>query len=271
MTPRELFDRDGFYVARALFSDAETTELRDHVMHLRATTTEFFESGAFDPESPNSLRRYPRMMQPHRRDPVSRDYLLEPRIERTMLDILGASPAAVQTMIYFKPPGAKGQALHQDQRYLNVAPGTCVAAWTALDRCDAENGCLQVVPGSHKVGVLCPVAADKTRSFTEETVPVPEGMDVVDVVMEPGDCLFFHGNLVHGSEPNRTADRFRRIIVGHYAVAEAARISHWYPEALRFDGSRVELEHVPEGGPCGEYADGEFRETSTVHAALAAH
>jgi ectoine hydroxylase-related dioxygenase (phytanoyl-CoA dioxygenase family) len=60
----------------------------------------------------------------------------------TLLD--GVEPFAVQTMLYFKPPGARGQAVHQDQYYLRVDPGTRIAAWQALDRCDEENGCLEV-------------------------------------------------------------------------------------------------------------------------------
>lgn len=270
MTPHDTYENDGFYLAKGLFSSEEVARLRDHAMALHATG-DYVEPGAFDPLSDDPLKRFPRLMQPHRGDETCRNYLLEPRIGETMREILGEEPVGVQTMIYYKPAGSRGQALHQDQRYLHVQPGTCVAAWLALDRCDEENGCLRVVPGSHRVGVLCPVKSDGSRSFTSETVEVPEGMSVVDVVMEPGDVLFFHGNLVHGSEPNRSADRFRRIIVGHYATADATQISRWYPDALRFDGSSATLDLVESGGKCGEWRNGEFRETSTISAALAAH
>ena len=40
--------------------------------------------------------------------------------------LLGREPYAAQTMFYFKPPGARGQALHQDQTPLRVQPGTCL-------------------------------------------------------------------------------------------------------------------------------------------------
>ena len=48
----------------------------------------------------------------------------------------------------FKPPGARGQAFHQDNYYLLVQPYTCVAAWLAVDRSWPENGGLQVCPGT---------------------------------------------------------------------------------------------------------------------------
>ncbi|HRJ41757.1 MAG: phytanoyl-CoA dioxygenase family protein [Caldilineaceae bacterium] len=57
-----------------------------------------------------------------------------------MTALLGAEPYAVQTMFYFKPAGARGQALHQDQYYLRAQLGTCMAAWMAVDDCDEENG-----------------------------------------------------------------------------------------------------------------------------------
>ena len=89
-------------------------------------------------------------------------------------------PVAVQSMFYFKPPGARGQALHQDNFYLRVKPGTCMAAWLPLDDCDEDNGCLQVVPGSQNWSVLCTVPADTTQSFTDVTVPLPVPARVTD-------------------------------------------------------------------------------------------
>ena len=82
--------------------------------------------------------------------------------------------------------GARGQALHQDQAYLRVQPGTCMAAWLALDRCDEENGCMQVVPRTHDIPVLCTEDADVEESFTNVTVPLAEGMRPVPVIMEFG-------------------------------------------------------------------------------------
>ncbi len=79
-------------------------------------------------------------------------------------------------------PSGSGQALHQDQYYLHVRPGTCMAAWLALDPCDEENGCLRVVPGSHTLPVLCAERADTQVSFTDVTVP---GLITVAVAWRP--------------------------------------------------------------------------------------
>jgi len=168
---------------------------------------------------------------------------------------LDAEPYAVQTMLYFKPPGARGQALHQDQYYLRVQPGTCMAAWMALDRCDEENGCMQVVPGSHLFPLLCTIEADTQQSFTDVTVPIPEGMPVAPVLMEAGDVFFFNGQLIHGSFPNQSQDRFRRSLIGHYIVGEAEKVSQYYHPVMRMDGSPVELGVSEQGSTCGVWVE----------------
>jgi ectoine hydroxylase-related dioxygenase (phytanoyl-CoA dioxygenase family) len=159
-------------------------------------------------------------------------------------------------MLYFKPPSARGQALHQDNFYLKVEPGTCIAAWVALDRADRENGGLEVVPGTHRMDIFCPEEADTSVSFTRDYVPVPDGLEAEPVDLEPGDVLFFNGQLVHGSQPNRTADRFRRSFICHYVGRSSERMSEWYRPILDFSGNEVVMEANTGGGPCGTEAAG---------------
>jgi len=158
-------------------------------------------------------------------------------------------------MLYFKPPGARGQALHQDNFYLRAQPGTCMAAWMALDRCDEANGCMQVVPGSHTWPLLCSEKADTSVSFTDVTVPLPPDQQVDPIEMEPGDVLFFNGSVVHGSFPNTTTDRFRRALIGHYIEGSAEQVSQFYHPALRMDGTLLELETSHGGGSCGVWVE----------------
>ena len=72
-------------------------------------------------------------MHPHRINGLARA-LLDPRPATSWKRCSGEEPLAAQSMFYFKPPGARGQALHQDNFYLRVKPGTCVAAWIACRR-----------------------------------------------------------------------------------------------------------------------------------------
>ncbi len=247
------FARDGYALSPQMFSSDEVTTLNNHFMALNDARRDQGDTAGLADLDP--LRRYPRMLQMHRWDTRSLQFLLDARIGAAMEQILGRLPYAVQTMIYFKPPTARGQALHQDQYYLRVEPGTCVAAWLALDDCDEENGCLQVVPGSHQLPVLCTVPADPAQSFTDVTVPLPEGMHAQPVRMHAGDVLFFNGQLIHGSYPNSSTQRFRRSLIGHYVVGEAEKVYKWYHPALQFDGSTMTLGESQDGSECGVWVE----------------
>lgn len=249
------YQQEGYVVVPGLFSLEETAQYRDHFMALRAKGGYPGDFSGVNAEDGDPLKKFPRMIHMHRWDEVSLEWMIDARLREWLTALMGMEPFAVQTMLYFKPAGARGQALHQDQFYLKVRPGTCAAAWMALDRCDEENGCLQAVPGSHRLPVLCTERADTAQSFTEVEAPLPEGMRPVPVIMEPGDVLFFEGHVVHGSLPNRSADRFRRALIGHYIAGEAEQVAKFYHPALRMDGSEVALRISEGGGPCGIWVE----------------
>jgi hypothetical protein len=246
---------DGYVVKPGLFSKPECDEIIAHFMKLREAGKYEGDFDGVDLTSNDPLKKYPRMIHMHRWDEFSMKWMIDSRINECLTGITGRSPYAVQTMLYFKPGGARGQALHQDQFYLKVQPGTSLAAWLALDVCDEATGCIRVVPGSHKLPLLCTTKADTTQSFTDVTVPVPADLPVVPVLMQPGNMLFFNGELIHGSLPNTTKDRFRRALIGHYISGEAEQVAHWYHPAYRMDGSVIGLGSSPDGGPCGVWVD----------------
>jgi hypothetical protein len=252
------FEQDGFLVKRGLFGPAEIAEILDSFMQLAEGPA---VSGLFEPvrsaDENDPLKRYPRVMQPHRRTDLpigelSMRYMLDARIGSILAALFGEEPAASQTMFYYKPAGARGQALHQDNFYLRVAPGTCMAAWVAVDDTDEENGTLMVVPGSHRMDVVCPEQADRTQSFSAEYVPVPDGLEQVPVLLKAGDTLFFNGSLIHGSYPNVSRDRFRRSFICHYLPKASTEVGQWYHPIYDFDGDVVDdIANATGAGPCG--------------------
>ncbi len=247
------FHDDGYLIVPGLLAPDEVRTLLETFMALHARGP---IPGCFNPKPPaeaggDVLKLYPRMMHPHRVDGTVRRYLLDARLAAILTALFGEEPLAAQSMFYFKPAGARGQALHQDNFYLKVEPGTCIAAWLALDPADRENGGLEVVPGTHAMDIFCPEEADSTLSFTRDYVPVPPGLAAVPVDLAPGDVLFFNGSLVHGSGPNRSADRFRRSFIGHYIGRSSERLSTWYRPILTMRGEEVEVAANTDGGPCG--------------------
>lgn len=268
----EQYGRDGFTIVPGLFSLDETERLRDHFMELRAKGEYPGDFGGVDPSSSDPLKRFPRMIHMHRWDKISMDWIIDSRLNEVMTALEGTEPYAVQTMLYFKPAGARGQALHQDQFYLRAKPGTCIAAWMALDDCDEENGCMRLVPGSHRWPLLCTEMADTTQSFTDVTVPIPTGTPVTAAVMKAGDVLFFHGQTIHGSYPNESSTRFRRALIGHYLTGDVEQVAAYYHPILRMDGTEVELGVSDHGGPCGVWTEArEIRMVEPEEGAAALH
>ena len=251
------WDANGFHVARGLFGSDEVRPVADRFDALARRGQPIQDHWEPSLDSPDILGRYPRVMQPHEFDPDSMALFLDPRVRRVLQQLLGEDVVGCQTMFYFKPPGARGQAFHQDNYYLLVQPATCVAGWLAVDRSHPGNGGLQVCPGTHRMDLECPEHADLDTSFVDDFVAPPPGHEPVGLELDPGDMLFFTGSVVHGSEPNRTAQEWRRSFISHYMPVSATHIGRWYlPHLYDFDGRHVSRSSTVWGGPCGEEEEG---------------
>jgi ectoine hydroxylase-related dioxygenase (phytanoyl-CoA dioxygenase family) len=125
----------------------------------------------------------------------------------------------MQSMLFVKPPGFPGQAWHQDERFIPTRDRSLIGAWIALDDATDANGCLRVVPGSHRRGLIYPFRAHgKPDEFdpTEESYGF-DGDEVI-VEVEAGSVVFFNGYMLHRSMRNRS-DGYRRALVNHYCSA----------------------------------------------------
>lgn len=114
--------------------------------------------------------------------------------------------------------------LHQDLYYFPFRPeNKIICAWTALETINRQNGCLVVVPGSHKGGFLnhdYPQWEGGVNSmyYGLQDIDISK-LNMVHLEMEKGDTVFFHPLLIHGSGANRT-NGFRKAISCHYAASE---------------------------------------------------
>jgi ectoine hydroxylase-related dioxygenase (phytanoyl-CoA dioxygenase family) len=196
-------------------------------------------------------------MHPHRYSDRARDWLLNPGVMDVLAALLGSEACAAQSMYYYKPPGARGQGMHQDNFYLLASPATCMAAWTPVDDATEANGCLWVVPGSHRHDIHCPDDKKQQRTWRNygdsHIHPFPRDQKPIPVPVKRGETLFFGGNLIHGSGPNRTKDRFRRTFIGHYCSEATDSIAEFYHPILDRHGNTVSNVSVHAGGgPCGD-------------------
>jgi ectoine hydroxylase-related dioxygenase (phytanoyl-CoA dioxygenase family) len=254
----ETYLRDGYLIVRGLWTQQEVDDLKaqaDALDQAGKAIPGYWEpapdsGGVIDP-----LKRHPRMLHIHRYVPLAKRMMLDPRIGAVLRGLLNDEPIACQSMVYFKPPGSRGQALHQDNFYLMVKPGSCMAAWTALDPATPDNGGLTVVPGTQDLELKCPTQADGRLSFVNNYVAPPPGKHAVPAILNPGDVLFFNGSVIHGSAPNAHPTMWRRSFICHYLPGMSEQIFDWYFPLHDFNGNVVQRKAAEDGGPCGKDFD----------------
>ncbi|WP_256761974.1 phytanoyl-CoA dioxygenase family protein [Cohnella sp. WQ 127256] len=169
-----------------------------------------------------------RLFNPHKHDSFSRQLMKHAIVRGALAQLMGKEAVCVQSMYFYKEPGSPGQASHQDYYYIKNDPMTMIAAWTAMEEVvDIENGCLWVMPGTHKLGLL-PHGTVKNLEEHESHTDETEGVDTsrqIPVIMEKGDILFFSELLIHSSNKNRSTSRWRRSYVCHY-IREDSNVLH---------------------------------------------
>jgi ectoine hydroxylase-related dioxygenase (phytanoyl-CoA dioxygenase family) len=149
--------------------------------------------------------------------PLIAEVSRRPRLTAFAGQLLGGVTLELAHSVLWYKPAQVGSPKppHQDAPYLDGDPQQYVTIWIALDECTPDNGCLQVVAGSHRQGVIEHTGAE--RQIDAETWcqagPIP-------VLLLPGEAIAFHPCLLHGSEPNRSA-RARRALMLRYRDAQA--------------------------------------------------
>lgn len=153
---------------------------------------------------------------------------------------LGVNVKQVTQQIHWKPPGARisGYRFHQDlmfreakHAYDDVVRDT-VTIGVAIDKATKENGCLRVVPGSHKLGYLGLSdngSGSIMKGLTLEDELVGVGIDpanIVDVELEPGDAVMWGLLTVHGSLPNESS-KDRAFALSSYVRGETSQRGEW--------------------------------------------
>lgn len=124
--------------------------------------------------------------------------------------ILGDDILVDGTLVFYKPPQDSSYvSWHQDSVYSgwNLTPST--SAWIALTPSHRANGCMRVIPGSHKQGLLdhanFPEGPNLLRRG-EQVERVVDESRAVDVLLQPGEMSFHHSSIIHGSNPNTSAE-----------------------------------------------------------------
>jgi phytanoyl-CoA hydroxylase len=144
-------------------------------------------------------------------DPVLFEYVTDAKLLGAVRGLAGGPLMSVATNVFNKPPGVDGRhPLHQDLLYFPLRPAEkVVGTWTALQPARRENGCLCILPGSHRGPLHRHAEPDWEHT------------------------LLFHPLLLHGSGRNRSSD-FRRAISAHFARVDCDRLPGPSPQREHF-------------------------------------
>ena len=154
-----------------------------------------------------------------------RELAHHPDLLNTARTLLGARVTLVQTMLLMKPPEISSPKVwHQDNGYFALRPPHCFGFWIACDPVTEANGCMHIVPGSHRRGLQPHAGQGDDFGLTE--IPAPE--DILSVPLQPGDALLFQCELFHFTPANRTTQR-RRALQYHYMASDVAKTPNQFP------------------------------------------
>lgn len=218
----EFFQREGYWLGPRVVEDERIEKLRramDRVYACEYQTGKPPWSSSWKPgDDPSALRKTDNS---HWSDLTLRELALDATIGAMCARLLQVDEIRLwHDQLLYKPGGGKTSGnvgWHQDYYYWQCSDRPeMVTAWVALDDVTVENGCMHVVPRSHRWGMM------KESDFfntdignLEERVDIPEGdrFETVPCILPKGHVSFHHALTIHGSGPNSTEAPRRSLVI----------------------------------------------------------
>ena len=214
---QDAFARDGFLVVEGLATrqtclallEVIETELCDPRGAIEYEADLGYE-GAPSSRQADGGTTIRRLRQACDRHPLFASWAADPQLLACLAQLLGPDlvlPLAHHNCVMTKQPRFSSRtAWHQDFRYWSFQRPELISAWLALGPETAENGALEIVPGSHAM-TLDSAKFDRQTFFRND---LPENQELLEnrrlITLEPGDVLLFHCLALHAAGPNRSDD-----------------------------------------------------------------
>ncbi|WP_135555299.1 phytanoyl-CoA dioxygenase family protein [Paenibacillus cymbidii] len=221
------FNENGYWISPKIIDDERLTLLNRHMDNVYNGE---FETGRAPWKAWKDTPGLRQTDNCHWADYTLRELAVDPLIGRLAAKLLNTKSTRLwHDQLLYKPGTGTTRVKanvgwHQDYSYWQcVAEPALVTAWVAFDDVSAANGCMQVVPGSHKQGLM------KVNDFYEQNIEQQERglkeslgglFKPVPIEMKAGQVSFHHALTIHGSGAN-TTDRPRRSMAIHLMSGEA--------------------------------------------------
>ncbi|MEM7144129.1 MAG: phytanoyl-CoA dioxygenase family protein [Verrucomicrobiota bacterium] len=235
------YERDGYVIVPGVFSGEEIAALKETAHHDRAMDQ---AASSLDDGEGNNVRL---ALWNHPGDGVYGMFARCRRVVDSVEQLLGGEVYHYHSKMILKDAKTGGAwAWHQDYGYWYqngvLFPDLC-SVMIAVDRATVENGCLQVLKGSQRMGRVNHIlSGDQAGADLERVEEAKKRLELVHVALEPGDALFFHSNLLHCSAANNSdAARWAMICCYNAAANDPYKESHHprYTKLEKVDDARV--------------------------------
>lgn len=148
---------------------------------------------------------------PHFRDERLLDFLLSDEALDLVEPILGPNIALWSSHFICKDPlVGRATPWHEDSSYWNKRVSgfeQIVTVWLAIDRSNKENGCMRVIPGTHRNGFSEYESADATVNTFDTQIKGVDESQAVYFELEPGECSLHDSRIIHGATANTSPTR----------------------------------------------------------------
>ena len=212
------FEENGFLVINNILNNEGLEQMREECMQAWNA-----EKESFDPSKTwlqNSL-----LVNIHHQSATVRSYYFEGPLVDIASQVIGPNIKGATSQLTFKMKGnTKPFGWHQDNGYGELEPYNALTTLTALDDTDRGNGCLWLIPGSHKNGQVRVQQTEEQKKNKSEIVVKADDSLAVPMEMKAGDALIFNCWMLHKSDGNHSNDRDRRILFLRYADADAVEV-----------------------------------------------
>ena len=163
-----------------------------------------------------------------------------PLLLNAMEALIGGDILLLGTKLRNKPPHQSDGRMfpwHQDSAYWNIDPPEALSAWIAIDDQGPANGCLWIIPRSHKKGIVQHVKShnnNELRHKYELPTSLVNESDSTPLALVSGQIAVFHSLLFHKSEPNQSNDRRCTLLVRF--VAPSVQCTNRKYDAIQVKG-----------------------------------
>jgi ectoine hydroxylase-related dioxygenase (phytanoyl-CoA dioxygenase family) len=168
-------------------------------------------------------------------DPFWLQLVSDPRLLDLVEPIIGPNIALFASHYICKPGGDGRPVLwHQDGSYWPLEPMEVVTAWLAVDASDCENGCMRVLPGTHRGPMLQHRRHDR-EAVLHTAIPAEELDEsaAIDVELPAGGVSLHHPMLIHGSRANTSGRRRCGLTIRYIPTTTRITREDWKTFLLR--------------------------------------